>query len=184
MNKTGALTGELVRLRELRDDDLPDLISWWQDPDQAIFQTSGPVHPKPADTLAETFRTWSRNTETDLGLSVVAKDSGSFLGHVALYGASVRSRCATFAIVIGPAHQGKGFGTDAVRTVLRYAFTELGLHRVELTANGYNERALATYARCGFVEEGRHRESVYRDGSWHDLVLMGILAREWRAARP
>lgn len=173
------LTGALVRLRELRDDDVPQLVEWWNDLDLAPLQTNGPAHPRPADGIEAQFRQWSRNDGTDLGLSVVTRAGGRLAGHATLYGADVKDRCATFAIVIGPPFQGRGIGGDVLRVMLRHGFTELGLHRIELTVNGYNDRALAVYARAGFREEGRRRESVFRHGRWHDLVLMGILDREW-----
>lgn len=84
---------------------------------------------------------------------------------------------------LGPPHQNRGLGTEATRLVLRFGFDELGLHRIQLTVNGFNERGLATYRKVGFVEEGRSREAIFRSGTWHDQVHMGILAREWRAAR-
>lgn len=177
-----ALTGDRIRLRELREDDLAVLVPWWQDPDVMVTQTSGTLHPRSADAIAEQFRGWSRNTGIDAGLTVVSRDEGTVLGHAALFGADAHNRTATFAIVIGPPHQGQGYGTEATRLMLRYGFSELGLHRIQLVANGFNERAIHTYAKVGFVEEGRDREAVFRGGAWHDLVRMGILDHEWRAA--
>ncbi|MER5636765.1 GNAT family protein [Kitasatospora sp. NPDC002227] len=174
------LTGRRVRLRELRESDLPHLVSWWQEADLAVQQLTSPIHPQPAEQLAEMFRTWSRNTGADLGLCVVGRESDELLGHVTLYGATPKDRCATLAVIIGPPHQDKGLGTDAVRTTLRYGFEELGLHRIELTVNGYNDRAQVAYAKAGFTEEGRRREAVFRSGRFHDQVLMSILAHEWQ----
>ncbi|GAA2809446.1 hypothetical protein GCM10010441_37520 [Kitasatospora paracochleata] len=173
------LAGELVRLRELRESDLPALVAWWREPALAVQQTTGPVHPQPDGAVAEMFRAWSRNTHTDLGLSVETRDTGELAGHVTLYGANPKDRCATLAVVIGPGFQDRGLGTDTLRTIVRYGFCELGLHRVELTVNGYNSRALAAYAKAGFVEEGRRREAVFRSGGWHDQVLMSVLRDEW-----
>jgi hypothetical protein len=71
--------------------------------------------------------------------------------------------------------------------VLTYAFAVLGLHRVTARVLSFNERALACLRACGFVEEGRERESVPFEGLWHDLVIMGVLDREFAglaAARP
>jgi RimJ/RimL family protein N-acetyltransferase len=181
---TGVLTGELIRLRELRDADLPLLVEWWQDEDVAALQNSGPVKPRPADGLAELFRSWSRNTDSDVGLSIVDKQTGEFAGHVSLHGVLVAQRCATLGIVLGPPFQNRGFGTDTVRTIVRYGFTEMGLHRIQLNVNGDNERAVATYRKCGFVEEGRAREFMMRHDRWYDLIQMGILDHEWRAAQP
>ena len=74
---------------------------------------------------------------------------------------------------------GKGYGTDAMRLVLRYAFTELNLHRVTLGVYVYNQRAIRSYEKAGFIVEGRERGSVRKDGSRFDSLVMGILRSEW-----
>ncbi|GAA2626872.1 GNAT family N-acetyltransferase [Paractinoplanes durhamensis] len=181
---TNALTGARIRFRELREVDLADLVTWWQDPDVLISQTNGPLHPRPADAIAEQFRAWNRNQGTDAGFIVVTRDGGTMLGHVSLWGADVHNRTATFAIIIGPPHQGQGYGGEATRLMVRYGFTELNLHRIQLSVLGYNERALHTYAKAGFTDEGRDREAVFRGGRWHDQVRMGILDHEWHSGNP
>lgn len=79
-----------------------------------------------------------------------------------------------------PEAWGKGYGTEAVCLLLRYAFDELNLHRVTLGTFGYNERAIRSYLKAGFVLEGRERQYLRRDGQRWDLVVMGLLAEEWR----
>jgi RimJ/RimL family protein N-acetyltransferase len=74
---------------------------------------------------------------------------------------------------------GKGYGTDAMRVLLRFAFTELNLHRVSLTVFEYNPRAIRSYEKAGFVHEGREREASFRSGQRLDILLMGILREEW-----
>ena len=75
---------------------------------------------------------------------------------------------------------GQGYGTDAMRLILRYAFDELNLHRVTLTVFEYNERAIHTYRKLGFQDEGRQRQRLRRYGRWWDMLLMGLLREEWR----
>ncbi len=58
----------------------------------------------------------------------------------------------------------KGYGTDAMRVILRYAFTELNLQRVSLTVFEYNPRAIRSYEKAGFVVEGRLRKILLRGG--------------------
>jgi RimJ/RimL family protein N-acetyltransferase len=175
------LASERLRLRELREEDLAELVTWWQEPEVIVSQSGGPVHPRPAASVAEQFRTWSANQGTDAGLVVTSRQEGTVLGHVALFGATVHNRTATYAIMIGPPQQGQGYGTEATRLMLRYGFAELGLHRIQLGVMGYNERGISTYKKAGFIEEGRSRETVYRGGTWYDHVHMGILAHEWWA---
>ena len=75
---------------------------------------------------------------------------------------------------------GKGYGTDAMLVIQRYAFEELGLHRLSLTVFEYNQRAIRSYEKAGFVEEGRARKFLKRGGRRYDMLFMGILRDEWR----
>jgi len=89
-------------------------------------------------------------------------------------------RDAYVAIGIGERiYWGKGYGTDAMRITLRYAFEELNLHRVTLTVWGVNERAIRSYINAGFRVEGRLRETMRRDGRRMDMLAMGILKSEF-----
>lgn len=74
---------------------------------------------------------------------------------------------------------GKGYGTDAMRLGLRYAFTELNLHRVSLNVFSYNPRAIRSYEKVGFRQEGYSRQSILRDGQRMNDMWMGILREEW-----
>jgi RimJ/RimL family protein N-acetyltransferase len=74
---------------------------------------------------------------------------------------------------------GKGYGSDAIRILLRYAFSELNLHRLSLSVFEYNRRAIRSYQKVGFVDEGRARQFLNRDGQRYDLLFMGILRAEW-----
>jgi len=74
---------------------------------------------------------------------------------------------------------GHGYGHNAVRVLLRYAFRIHNLHKVFLCTNSNNERAIRAYRACGFVEEGRQRRQAWSDGCYVDLVFMGILREEW-----
>jgi len=74
---------------------------------------------------------------------------------------------------------GKGYGTDAMRVILRYAFRELNLHRVSLDVFEYNPRAMKSYEKAGFAYEGRARRMLLRDGKRWDMAFMGILKEEW-----
>jgi len=80
----------------------------------------------------------------------------------------------------------RGYGQDAIRTLLGFAFGEMNLNRVSLHVLTDHTRAINTYRECGFVEEGRLREAVYAEGQYHDLLVMSILRQEFddqRAAR-
>jgi RimJ/RimL family protein N-acetyltransferase len=74
---------------------------------------------------------------------------------------------------------GKGYGTDAMKVILRYAFNELNLHRVSLSVFEYNPRAIRSYEKVGFIHEGRVRQYLHKEGRRWDLFFMGITKDEW-----
>ncbi len=76
---------------------------------------------------------------------------------------------------------GKGYGTDAMRVGLRFAFQELNRHRVSLMVVASNTRAICSYEKSGFVVEGRTRGTDHRMGERDDIMYMGILRAEWEA---
>lgn len=178
----GILSGEKVRLRETRETDYAQLADWWLDPGVSVLQTFW-VRPTPPESVVEMMHGWSANSGTGAGFAVETLDGATLIGHATLFGVD-KNRCATLAIVLGPPHWGSGYGTDTVRTLVRYGFAEMGLHRIQLETFSYNARAIAAYAKVGFVEEGRRRETRLHDGVWYDDVVMGLLENEWRAQAP
>jgi len=92
------------------------------------------------------------------------------------------SRHCSFFIGIGKAaDRGQGFGTDAIRAMLKYAFLEMNLHAVRLEVMSYNPGGMRAYEKVGFKLDGTLRACVYRDGVYYDIYAMSILRREWEA---
>lgn len=104
------------------------------------------------------------------------------IGLVDLSGFNWSARHAWVGIGLGEREfWGQGYGTEAMQLILRFAFEELNLNRVNLNVFEYNERAQKSYRKCGFVEEGRARQAMSREGMRWDIVYMGILQAEWQA---
>lgn len=102
------------------------------------------------------------------------------IGFVGLEGNIRFHKDAFVGIGLGdPKYWGKGYGTEAMALILRYAFMELNLHRVSLNVFSYNERAIRSYQKNGFVIEGKISNLVERDGKFWDVYYMGILKSEW-----
>lgn len=78
-------------------------------------------------------------------------------------------------------HAGRGYMTEAMELVLRHAFVDLGLHRLEANVQPANLRSLALAERAGFVREGYSRRYLRIAGRWRDHVRCALLAEDWRA---
>jgi RimJ/RimL family protein N-acetyltransferase len=172
------IEGNLVRLRALEKDDLPSFVAWVNDPETRHFLAMRyPI------SMADEDNWWQRyqQREHDRIFAIEAKD-GTYIGNLGLHAIEPENRRATLGIVIGPEeYRGQGYGTDAIRTVLGWAFGNLNLHRVYLTVYAYNQRAIRCYEKCGFRHEGTMRQAIYADGQYHDELMMGILKDEFVA---
>jgi RimJ/RimL family protein N-acetyltransferase len=176
------LVGQRVRLRGLRDDDLPVLARWEMDPGR-MTTLSYRVAPPSEASARENLARWSAN-ENGVGFAIETLDNPPVLvGNVGLWGMQPKDRCATLGIALGRGHLGRGYGSDAMRIIVGYGFRELGLHRIQLSVAPFNPAGIRAYEKAGFVEEGRQRERVLHDGRWYDEVLMSVLDHEWAAGR-
>jgi aminoglycoside 6'-N-acetyltransferase len=90
-------------------------------------------------------------------------------------------RHAGIDIFLATAHEGAGLGTEALRLLARHLIQERGHHRLVIDPAAANERAIRAYERVGFRPVGAMREyHLGADGTWHDGLLMDLLARELR----
>jgi len=113
---------------------------------------------------------------------VIEADPGVLIGVVGLIGIHRAGR-AELSIAIGETGSwGRGYGREAIRTLLRFGFGELGLRRVTLVADADNARGIRCYERCGFRHEGVLRQHRLRYGEPLDMVAMAVLRDEFAAA--
>jgi RimJ/RimL family protein N-acetyltransferase len=85
---------------------------------------------------------------------------------------------------LGIAHRGQGYVTEGAGALMAYGFATLGLHRIYATTSNINIMSWRVMERLGMRREGHLREAEYRDGEWIDVLIYGILDREWRAMAP
>ena len=125
-------------------------------------------------------KTWKKKTADELFFAIRAQESDAVIGFIGLFDLYPQHGDTLVAIALGEReYWGKGYGTDAMRIMLRYAFRELNLSRVGLIVFEYNPRALRSYEKVGFILEGHVRKALLRDGKRWDYLYMGILREEW-----
>jgi len=177
------IEGTLVNLRAPELTDVERDLAWINDREVTQFLNMR----YPMSLAAE--EAWLRDlvsrpmSHKHATFAIETKD-GRHIGNTDLFGVQPENRCATLGIMIGEKeYWSKGYGTDAMRMLLRFGFEEMNLHRIELTVDARNERAQACYRKCGFVEEARLRQHRFTDGEFQDTLWMGILRDEWEARR-
>lgn len=177
------LTGQLVRLTATNAEaDAAALARWDLDSEYLRQLDSGPHLPNRAKKIKEAIEKEQNEDPNTIAFSVRTLADDKLIGFVAFDGINWQHGDTFVAIGIGdPAYRGNGYGTDAMRVMLRYGFMELNLYRIQLDAFSYNERAIKSYLKAGFVMEGRMRGMLLRDDRRWDFVYMSVLRDEWLA---
>lgn len=173
------IEGKRVVLRAIEREDLPLLHRWSND--AQLQRLLGGWH----------FPTSSRDQEAWLqGLDCNSRDQrfaielreGGLVGSANLVSIDWKNRNAFHGMYLGdPAQRGSGLGVDTIMAVMRYAFDELGLVRLDTDIIEYNEASLKTYVdRCGWSIEGTKQESYFRAGRFWARHILGITATAYR----
>jgi RimJ/RimL family protein N-acetyltransferase len=175
------LKGARLRLTALRPDDLSSIARWHEDAAFMRLFDARPASPRDEATLARWLEEHQKSTEAFV-FGIRPLEADTLLGYAELDGILWNHQTGWVTIGIGdPAQRGKGYGREALTLVLRFAFQEVNLHRVQLTVFAYNAPAIALYEKIGFRLEGVLREFMHRDGRRYDMYLYGLLRQEWEA---
>ena len=175
--------GELVRLVMEDPKTIGKAFSHW-DRDSEYWRLLAAVPPQPYSS--KKIQEWiekdfEKSSPNFFFFMIHTLEGDRLIGHIGLDGVLWSHGDSFVGIGIGERDcWDKGYGTDAMRIMLRYAFTELNLQRVSLNVFQYNPRAIRSYEKAGFSFEGRERGVLHRDGQHYDLIYMGILREEWQ----
>jgi RimJ/RimL family protein N-acetyltransferase len=174
------ISGKTVTLRAIEEDDLPALHRWGNDPE--LWSLLGGWHFP--TSLAQT-RQWFEGLARD-GLNqrfaIDAPEAG-LVGTANLVDIDWKNSHAFHGMMIGdPAMRGKGVGVDVIMAIMRYAFDELHLQRLDGSMVAYNDTSVGVYCgKCGWREEGRQRDWYYRGGRFWDRILVGVTREDYYA---
>lgn len=177
------LEGDAIRLREVREEDLPIF-----DRLRNNLATQAWSRTLPPDYTAEMIRRryWDRDfsyRRTDGVFIVEVKESGEAAGMVS-YSDVVDRMEATWGLAIHEDFWGTGVAFDAGDTLLRFFFEELGLRVVRLYTHTGNERAVAAFQKLGFRIAVRLPNAIFKAGRHADNLSMDLLREEWYASHP
>ena len=172
------ILGNSVTLRAIEPQDLDLLRDMLNDPDMEdkVIGWTFPVSEQMQGIWYEKACFDTNN----IRLVIDAGEHGS-VGLVTLHDFDWKNRAASVGIKIASTNlRSKGIGTDSVMAIMRYAFDELGLHRLESTAFADNLPSLNLFRKCGWQVEGTKRERAFKNGKFRDLNVIGILENDYR----
>ncbi len=169
----------MVRLWPIEKHDLLKNYQWANDRELISLAGMNPL-PKSALDVERWYESMQANPENLV--FAIKTDAGDYLGNIELRDIEYRSGRGELGIILGERScWGKGYGTDAVVTLCRFAFEELRFHRIYARVLENNERAQRLFSSCGFRKEGVARQDFYAGGCYWDVILFGLLKEEFKS---
>ncbi|MBU5594194.1 GNAT family N-acetyltransferase [Amphibacillus sp. MSJ-3] len=168
-----------VRLRKMTMEDTVYYNKWRNDL-EVMYSTNPSLDIYPIDATREFVEHVILGPPTTKSYLMIEKENESPIGILTLTNIDYKNRNAECIIEIGERdYWGKGYGSEGLSLLLDYGFYEMNLHRISLRVFAFNNRAIRLYTKTGFQIEGTSRQSLFRNGQWHDVVHMGLLQKEY-----
>jgi len=165
------IAGEHVILRAFEREDGERCYRWMNDPN--IVRTLKSRYPIAFQNEIEWLERAMHPDGSERHFAIERKDDRAHIGNASIHDIDWVSRTAAFGLFIGePSAWNKGFGADAISTLVRFAFEEMNLQKLRINVFDYNDRAKHVLETHGFVQEGRLRREFYREGMFHDIVIL------------
>ncbi|WP_309119317.1 GNAT family protein [Paenibacillus sp.] len=164
-----------------------------------VFDDWKDVHAYASSPLVTTHMIWGPNTEVetqafiertidmqnqsprkDYEFAVTLSSNGELIGGVGIHVGPIG--VGEIGYCLNPQYWRKGFASEAAREILRFGFSELGLHRIYATCRPENVGSASVMKKIGMTYEGHLREHLFAKGKWHDSYQYSILDKDWFAS--
>jgi RimJ/RimL family protein N-acetyltransferase len=167
-------------LREITREDIP-LINKWHNDKELIDNLSSVFRYVNIETDEEWFDNYQKKRNFENRLAICMKEKNKLVGVVYIKEIDWINRNALYGgIILGDkGYHFKGIGTEVTREIIKHVFENLNLSRFYGYWLEYNKESLAMGKKCGFIEEGNLRNAIYKNGKYHNLIIMSILREEY-----
>lgn len=172
------VVGGQVVLREFTLDDVDDVMAIIGDDKVTTWLSFDSRDRAQAVAMIEgTITRAQQEPRTEFYLGVTKRGDDRVIGFARIGLSGVQAGKLGYAIAAN--EWGRGYATDAARTLVTYVLREIGLHRVTAAIGPDNAGSIAVVQQLGFTREGTLRDHVFTNGVWRDSVLFSVLANEW-----
>lgn len=169
----------MIELKPLHELHAQYFYNWFQD--EEVIRYSLSIFQKLQ--TEDQVRDWLTETINDIKTfkqGIFLENTDRLIGYAGICDLSLTNKSGEYFIFIGDkAYWGKGVGTEVTKKVLKIGFEELDLNRIMLTVSEPNIGGVKAYQRAGFTIEGRLRQACYRNGEFHDKLVMSVLKGEF-----
>jgi RimJ/RimL family protein N-acetyltransferase len=168
-----------IKLRDLQPSDKEHFFSWIKDKDVTRYSLSRFQNMKSDDEISIWFDTLLSD-KSSYNKAIVDSTKEKLIGYAGIANLNKTNLAGEYFIFIGDkSYHSNGVGTFVTKEIVKIGFKDLGLNRIMITTSEKNIGAIKAYKKAKFKEEGIMKQAFYRDGIFHDKIIMAILREEW-----
>lgn len=172
------MQGNRIYLRALAPNDYKTSIKWRQD--EEVWNTLGGTRYFVSEEYEKQWVESAIFDKDKIVLAICLKKDNRYIGNITLQNIDYINRSGHTQILIGDKDKwSKGYGTEAIMLLLSYAFFEKGLNRITAYVLESNKNSLKMHEKCGYHIEGHLRQSVYKNGCFHNQYVLSVLKEDF-----
>lgn len=177
------LKSERLFFREITKEDVIDMFEIYSDPETARFDWYYPIESMDkAREIIDNFQE-AYDEKEEITWGVVKKDDNKLIGYCCLGDFEEGPRSCEIGYGFNREYWNKGYGTEAVNVLVKYAFEEMNINRIAGTVTLGNDASIKLLKKCGFQQEGIFRQRTFMKGKFIDDVILAILMKDYKELR-
>ena len=172
--------GKLVKLRAYKESDIERGTEFINDEEVKKFLYTDIPFPSTKWEEEEWVKSRKSNSDCTYDFAIEDLETGKYIGGCSINECNSKNRNCTIGIMIGDKeYWGKGYGSDSLKVLIKFIFEEVNMNKIKLNVFSFNSRAIACYKKVGFIEEGVLKKELYRNGKYHDIIIMSLFKDDW-----
>ena len=172
------LTGQNVQLKQMEQIHFERFAEIENEKSTLLLANDDIPFPLTVEDHTSFFKSISGKKEEFI-FGVFSKTSNELIGSCGVFSINWKNSTCFVGISIGEKWQNKGFGTDAMNTLISFIFNHIHINKIKLQVFSFNTNAIRSYEKCHFIKEGILRNEIFRFGSFHDVYVFGLLREDW-----
>lgn len=165
--------GEKVCLRAYKEEDIQKAAAFVNDKElKKLLVTSVPF-PMTLWEEADWVKSQKGGKNGEYNFAIEDLETKEYIGGCGINEVNWLTRVAVVGIMIGDKdYWGRGYGTDAMKVLMKFIFEEMNMNKIRLSTFSFNERAIKSYKKCGYEIEGVLKNEIFKEGKYYDEVIM------------
>ncbi|WP_373897419.1 GNAT family N-acetyltransferase [Haloimpatiens sp. FM7315] len=165
--------GEKVCLRAYKEEDIKKAATFVNDKELKKLLVTTIPFPMTMWEEESWIKSQKASSSGEYNFAIEDIETKKYIGGCGIHNVNWLARVAEVGIMIGDKNYwGKGYGTDAMKVLMKFIFEDMNINKIRLSTFSFNERAIKSYKKCGYAVEGVLKNELFKEGQYYDEIIL------------